>query len=163
MVSDQDPQRVCILQDPSRTPVVHSKVEDKSIKEIFCDISVNLIRNLLDRYCGGNASKVRSSITLLLLPLSSSLSKMKPLSHSTPLLLFPMPTFGWRISPVLRGASPATPSFTDCVMLTFLLVVSHLALAGMSSPIPGVLPSPISKFLARSILIDPGKDHAIMS
>ena len=53
---DQDPQRVCILQGP--VAVAHSKVKDEPIKDMFGNITKNLINKLLDRYYAGDASKV---------------------------------------------------------------------------------------------------------
>lgn len=53
---DQDPQRVCILQGP--VAVAHSKIKDEPIKDMFSNITEDLIKKLLDRYYDGNTSKV---------------------------------------------------------------------------------------------------------
>ena len=55
-VFDQDPQRVCILQGP--VAVAHSKVKDEPIKDMFGNITKDLINKLLDRYYDGDVSKV---------------------------------------------------------------------------------------------------------
>ena len=55
-VFDQDPQRVCILQGP--VAVAHSKIKDEPIKDMFGNITNDLIKKLLDRYYDGDASKV---------------------------------------------------------------------------------------------------------
>ena len=55
-VFDQGPQRVCILRGP--VAAAHSKVKDEPIKDVFSDITKDLIERLLDRYYGGDASEV---------------------------------------------------------------------------------------------------------
>lgn len=55
-VFDQDPQRVCILQGP--VAVAHSKIKDEPIKDMFGNITKDLIKKLLDRYYDGDASTV---------------------------------------------------------------------------------------------------------
>lgn len=55
-VFDQDPQRVCILQGP--VAVAQSKIKDEPIKDMFGNITKDLIKKLLDRYYDGDASKI---------------------------------------------------------------------------------------------------------
>lgn len=55
-VFDQDPQRVCILQGP--VAAAQSKVKDESIKDIFGNITKDLIEKILDRYYDGDVSRV---------------------------------------------------------------------------------------------------------
>ena len=55
-VFDQDPQRVCILQGP--TAVKHSTVADEPIKDLLGNIEGLLVARILDRYYGGDESKV---------------------------------------------------------------------------------------------------------
>ena len=57
-VFDQDPQRVCILQGPMA--VKHSKVADEPIKDLLGNIESQLAKNILDKYYGGDVSKVPS-------------------------------------------------------------------------------------------------------
>ena len=55
-VFDQDPQRVCILQGP--VAAAHPKVKDEPIKDMFGNITKDLIKKLLDQYYDDDASKV---------------------------------------------------------------------------------------------------------
>ena len=64
-VFDQDPQRVCILQGP--VAVSHSKIKDEPIKDMFGNITKDLIKKLLDRYYDCDPSKI-PTIDYLSLP-----------------------------------------------------------------------------------------------
>src|SRR6266705_5783207 len=55
-VFDQDPQRVCILQGP--VAVKHAKVANVPIKNMLGGVQDALIKKLLDRYYGGDESRI---------------------------------------------------------------------------------------------------------
>ncbi|RXK40211.1 hypothetical protein M231_02485 [Tremella mesenterica] len=55
-VFDQDPQRVCILQGPLAAK--HSTVVDEPVADILGNIEALLVRKVLDKYYGGDESKV---------------------------------------------------------------------------------------------------------
>ncbi|KAG8968299.1 3-oxoacyl-[acyl-carrier-protein] synthase [Tulasnella sp. 419] len=55
-VFDQDPQRVCILQGP--VAVKHANVVDEPIATLLGNIQSDLIKRLLERYYGGDESKI---------------------------------------------------------------------------------------------------------
>ena len=55
-VFDQDPQRVCILQGPIAAK--HCKVVDEPIAELLGGIEKDLARRILERYYGGDESKI---------------------------------------------------------------------------------------------------------
>lgn len=55
-VFDQDPQRVCILQGP--VAAKHSKVKDEPIADLLGGIVSNLADKVLERYYGGDVSKI---------------------------------------------------------------------------------------------------------
>jgi len=102
-VFDQDPQRACTLQGP--IAVAHSKIKDEPTKDMFGNITKDLIKKLLGRYYGGSASEVPTIDYLAPSPtppttLAKS-AKAKTASHSVSLLLSLIPAFCWRTSPVL--------------------------------------------------------------
>ncbi|KAG8716660.1 3-oxoacyl-[acyl-carrier-protein] synthase [Ceratobasidium sp. 394] len=55
-VFDQDPQRVCILQGP--VAVKHAKVADEPIKDMLGNVESGLVAKFLEKYYGGDESKV---------------------------------------------------------------------------------------------------------
>ncbi|KDQ57051.1 hypothetical protein JAAARDRAFT_35647 [Jaapia argillacea MUCL 33604] len=69
-VFDQDPQRVCILQGP--VAVKHSKVKDEPIKDMLDNITTILVNKLLQRFYGGDKSKVPTVDYLSATPASTS-------------------------------------------------------------------------------------------
>ncbi|QRW18188.1 fatty acid synthase subunit beta [Rhizoctonia solani] len=55
-VFDQDPQRVCILQGP--VAVKHAKVADEPIQDMLDSVASGLVSKFLEKYYGGDESKV---------------------------------------------------------------------------------------------------------
>jgi enoyl reductase-like protein len=95
-VFDQDPQRVCILQGP--VAAKWSVVKDEPVKDLLGNINKTLIKRLLERKYGGDASTISLSLTRLLLVFlpASSAPRALVLSHTTSARLSLRLLPGWR-------------------------------------------------------------------